>query len=96
MRAGQDCAKHESVKYKRKEYVRGDVYTNTLEGYYSIFKRGMVGTYQHCGERYLQRYVSEFEFRYNGRKLNDDERRNEALKDISSKRLTYRWMNKAA
>src|ERR1019366_6591940 len=49
------------------EYVRGDVHTNTLEGYYSIFKRGMNGIYQHCSERHLHRYVAEFDFRYNNR-----------------------------
>ena len=93
---GKEYESHDSVNHKRKEYVRGDIYTNTLEGYYSIFKRGMIGTYQHCGESHLQRYVSEFDFRYNGRNLNDNERRDAALKGIEGKRLTYRRTNKAA
>jgi hypothetical protein len=49
------------------EYVRGDVYTNTIEGYFSIFKRGMKGVYQHCGEKHLHRYLAELDFRYNHR-----------------------------
>ena len=56
----------------------------------------MIGTYQHCGESHLQRYVTEFDFRYNGRKLNDNERRGAALRGIESKRLTYRRINTAA
>ncbi len=93
---GEEFNRHEKVNHARNEYVRGDVYTNTLEGYYSIFKRGMIGTYQHCGESHLQRYVTEFDFRYNGRNLNDNERRDAALKGIEGKRLTYRRTNKAA
>ena len=56
----------------------------------------MIGTYQHCGESDLQRYVTEFDFRYNGRKLNDNERRDAALRGIEGKRLTYRRINTAA
>jgi len=93
---GAEYDRHEKVNHKHKEYVRGDAYTNTLEGFYSIFKRGMSGTYQHCGESHLQRYVTEFDFRYNGRKLNDNERRDAALRGIEGKRLTYRRINTAA
>jgi len=93
---GAEYDRHETVNHKAKEYVRGNVYTNTLEGYYSIFKRGMRGVYQHCGEQHLQRYVTEFDFRYNGRNLNDNERRDRALKGISGKRLTYRRTLQAA
>ncbi len=93
---GPEFNRHSKVHHAAGQYVKGDTYTNTLEGYYSIFKRGMVGTYQHCGESHLQRYVSEFDFRYNGRKLNDNERRDAALKGISGKRLTYRRINNAA
>jgi hypothetical protein len=64
---GDHFASHESVSHKADEYVRGDVHTNTVEGYYSIFKRGMKGVYQHCSERHLHRYLSEFDFRYNNR-----------------------------
>ena len=96
IRVGEEYQSHQSVNHGRHEYVRGEVYTNTLEGYYSIFKRGMRGTYQHCSEAHLQRYVTEFDFRYNGRHLNDNERRDAALRGISGKRLTYRRINKAA
>ena len=61
-----------------------------------VDQSGMRGTYQHCSESHLQRYVTEFDFRYNGRKLNDNERRDAALRGISGKRLTYRRINKAA
>lgn len=54
--------------------MRGDVHTNTIEGYFSIFKRGMKGVYQHCSEKNLHRYLAEFEFRYNTRKIADSER----------------------
>ena len=93
---GPEFAKHQKVHHARGEYVRDDVYTNTLEGFYSIFKRGMRGVYQHCGEQHLQRYVTEFDFRYNHREVNDNERREVVLKNISGKRLTYRRISKAA
>lgn len=60
-------AGHESVKHSRKEYVRGDVHSNTIENGFSVFKRGMRGTYQHCAEKHLHRYLAEFDFRYNRR-----------------------------
>ena len=90
---GREFARHDSVKHKEDEYVRGDAHTNTAEGFFSIFKRGMTGTYQHCNERHLHRYLSEFDFRYSNRmKLGiDDVARTEiALKGIVGKRLTYR------
>jgi transposase-like protein len=90
---GKRFAKHESVNHSKKEYARGDVTTNTVEGYFSIFKRGMVGIYQHCGEQHLQRYLTEFDFRYSNRValgINDDARAQIALKGIEGKRLTYR------
>jgi transposase-like protein len=86
-------ASHETVKHTAKEYVRGDVHTNSAEGYFSIFKRGMRGVYQHCGEKHLHRYLAEFDFRYNHRiKLgySDGERAALAVKGIAGKRLTYR------
>ena len=70
-----------------------DVHTNSVEGYFSIFKRGMRGVYQHCGEKHLHRYLAEFDFRYNHRvKLgfNDGERAALAVKEAAGKRLTYR------
>ena len=60
-------ADHQTVNHGRGEYVRGDVHTNTVEGYFSIFKRGMKGVYQHCSEKHLHRYLSEFDFRYSNR-----------------------------
>jgi transposase-like protein len=90
-------AQHESVDHN-KEFVRDGVHTNTLEGFFSVFKRGMVGTYQHCGEQHLQRYLAEFDFRMNYRVkmgYSDDMRADVALKGISGKRLTYRRTNAA-
>lgn len=89
---GKEFATHERVNHGQKEYARGDVTTNTIESVFSIFKRGMHGTYQHCDERHLHRYLAEFDFRYNNRTalgVNDTERAAKALKGISGKRLTY-------
>ncbi|MEX0802029.1 MAG: IS1595 family transposase [Candidatus Binatia bacterium] len=85
--------RHETVKHSRKEYVRDDIHTNSAEGYFSIFKRGMRGVYQHCREKHLHRYLAEFDFRYNNRialGINDGERAALAVKGIEGKRLTYR------
>ena len=73
-----------------KEYARGDVTTNSVKGFFSIFKRGMKGDYQHCREKHLHRYLAEFDFRYNARKVTDAERALLALEGIKGKRLTYR------
>lgn len=84
---------HETVAHKRREYARGPVHTNTIEGYFSILKRGLIGTYHHVSEAHLQRYVTEFDFRYNNRSamgINDDQRANAVLAEIAGKRLTYR------
>lgn len=93
---GDHFASHESVSHKADEYVRGDVYTNTIEGYFSIFKRGMKGVYQHCDEKHLHRYLAEFDFRYSNRVrlgVDDVQRAELALKGIVGKRLTYRTTN---
>lgn len=87
---------HGTVRHSIDEYVRGADTTNTVEGFFSIFKRGMVGIYQHCGEQHLQRYVTEFDFRYNHRKVSDAERTVAALKGAEGKRLTYRRTNRKA
>jgi transposase-like protein len=87
---------HESVDHSTFEWARGDVHTNTLEGFFSIFKRGMVGTYQHCKSGHLHRYLAEFDFRYNNRMklgIDDTDRTMHAMKGISGKRLTYRQPN---
>lgn len=91
--AGREFASHETVNHSKKEYARGDVTTNTVEGYFSIFKRGMTGVYQHCGEQHLQRYLAEFDFRYSHRKargFTDADRAVIAIKGAEGKRLTYR------
>lgn len=89
---GREMSGHKVVKHGLNEYVKDGATTNTVEGYYSIFKKGMKGIYQHCDERHLHRYVAEFDFRYNNRAalgVDDDGRTREALKGISGKRLTY-------
>ncbi|HEX3943515.1 MAG TPA: IS1595 family transposase, partial [Rhizomicrobium sp.] len=86
-------ASHESVNHRSEEYVRGDTYTNNAEGYFSVFKKGMKGIYQHCSEKHLHRYLAEFDFRYNHRVANgvdDATRAAIALKGAAGKRLTYR------
>jgi transposase-like protein len=90
---GRWFAGHGTVNHGVHEYVRGDIHTNTVEGYYSIFKRGMKGVYQFCSEKHLHRYLAEFDFRYNNRVrlgVDDEARTNRALKGIAGKRLTYR------
>jgi transposase-like protein len=90
---GRDFASHDTVNHSKDEYVRGSIHTNTVEGYYSIFKRGMKGVYQHCSEKHLHRYLSEFDFRYSNRValgVNDGERADIAIKGAAGKRLTYR------
>lgn len=94
-----DFGNHETVNHTRKEYARGDVTTNKVEGYFSIFKRSMRGTYQHCAEKHLHRYLSEFDFRYSNRialGINDEARAGRALKCIARKYLTYRRTDSAA
>ncbi len=89
-KVGQQFASHEVVNHSAGEYSRGNAHTNTIEGFFSILKRGLVGTFHHVGEQHLQRYVHEFDFRYNTRKVSDAERSENALKGITGKRLTYR------
>jgi transposase-like protein len=93
-------AKHETVNHSKEEYARyeGDrlISTNTVEGYYSIFKRGMKGVYQHCKEKHLHRYLSEFDFRYSNRialGVDDVARAERALKGVRGKRLMYKTVN---
>ena len=92
--AGRDFASHGVVRHSAKEYsCFGGIHTNTIEGYFSLLKRGLVGTFHHVGEQHLHRYVTEFDFRYNHRAkpgFTDSERADVALKSISGKRLTYR------
>ena len=89
---------HDRIDHSNDEYVRHEegrpvIHTNTVEGYFSIFKRGMRGTYQHCKEKHLHRYLAEFDFRYNNRSslgVEDVARATKAVKGAKGKRLTYR------
>jgi transposase-like protein len=96
--AGHDTVHHASEEYARQSDEPGYVITtNTVEGFYSIFKRGMKGVYQHCSEKHLHRYLAEFDFRYSNRVargINDVARADRALKGIVGKRLTYRTPNR--
>jgi transposase-like protein len=93
-------ASHEFTTHGRGEYVRdGYIHTNTVEGFYSVFKRGMIGVYQHCGEAHLHRYTAEFDFRHNNRVklgIDDATRADIALKGVVGKRLTYRTVGGAS
>jgi len=85
-------AQHESVDHSKFEWARGDVHTNTLEGFFSVFKRGIVGIYQHVDKKHFDRYLAEFDFRQNTRVklgINDEQRTEIALKGAKGKRLTY-------
>jgi len=98
---GRDFADHSTVNHGKEEYVsRTDptVHTNTIEGYFSVFKRGMRGVYQHCSKKHVHRYVAEFDFRYSERKasgVNDIVRADTLLKGVVGKRLTYQTAGRA-
>jgi hypothetical protein len=99
-KVGADFARHDTVDHSKDEYARRDggttITTNTIESYFSAFKRGMRGTYQHCAEKHLHRYLADFDFRYNNRValgVGDTSRANELAKGIVGKRLTYRRPN---
>ena len=88
---GTEYVGHGVVTHSKGEYVRAGVFhTNTIEGYFSLLKRGIIGVYHHVSKAHLQRYCTEFDFRYNTRKLNDFERAEESLLGAVGKRLTYR------
>ncbi len=100
---GEEFASHRTVKHTAGEYVRYDgetvIHTNTIENVFSVLKRGMRGTYQHCGEAHLHRYLAEFQFRYNHRSglgIEDTERVEQIAKQAHGKRLTYRRIGEAA
>jgi transposase-like protein len=85
-------ADHSVVNHYFEEWVRGEAYTNTIEGFFSIFKRGMRGVYQFCSEKHLHRYLAEFDFRYSNRQAtgcNDEQRASRILQGVIGKRLTY-------
>lgn len=91
---GKQYASHNVVNHTGKEYVRYEphmvVSTNTIEGFFSILKRGVYGTFHNVSKKHLHRYLSEFEFRYNTRQLHDGERVIAAIKNGEGKRLMYR------
>jgi transposase-like protein len=91
-------ASHESVDHSKFEWTRGEVHTNTLEGFFSVLKRGLVGVYQHVDKRHLDRYLAEFDFRQNNRErlgINDTQRAEIALKGVVGKRLTHETVDRA-
>ena len=97
-RIGKEFARHETVDHGKDEYVRGDAYSNTVEGYFSVLKRGLIGTFHHVSQAHLHRYLAEFDFRYNRRaalKIGDAERHDMLLAAIGGKRLTYRRIGEA-
>ena len=107
-RPGRTMAEHDSVNHRAEEYARYEktkdgkeklITTNTVESYFSVFKRGMRGTYQHCSEKYLQRYLSEFDFRYSNRAalgVDDAERTTRAIRGATGRRLLYRQPRRIA
>jgi transposase-like protein len=86
---GEEFAAHDTVSHKWGEYARGDVYTNTAESFFSLLKRGVIGTFHHVSRKHLHRYVSEFEFRWNTRRMDDGARLRELVQSGEGKRLTY-------
>lgn len=93
LHVGKEFARHETVRHGIEEYVRGEVHTNTIEGYFSLLKRGINGTYHHVSQQHLKRYLGEFDFRYNERiamGVDDQMRADKAIKGIVGKRLMYR------
>ncbi|MDP1700851.1 MAG: IS1595 family transposase [Aestuariivirga sp.] len=95
---GKEFAGHHTVVHTHNEYVRGNVHTNTVENVWSVFKRGMKGIYQHCGEAHLPRYLAEFDFRYNRRSslgISDTERAHDAIRGAARRRLMYRQASEA-
>ena len=93
------AAEHEAVDHSKFEWARGDVHTNTLEGFFTIFKRGIIGVYQHIDAKHFDRYLAEFDFRMNTRAklgINDVQRDAIAVKGAAGKRLTYQTTNSEA
>lgn len=86
----KEFASHQVVNHGRGEYVNGNAYTNTAEGWFSLLKRGVTGTFHHVSEEHLDRYVDEFAFRYNRRKMTDGERAVSAISNVEGRRLYYK------
>jgi ISXO2-like transposase domain len=95
-RARHGSPDHHSVNHSIGEYVRGDIHTNTIEGNFSIMKRGITGVYHHVSPRHLKRYLAEYDFRYNERSaltVTDAERATKAVQGVVGKRMTYQQTN---
>lgn len=90
----RDYASHQTFQHGRGEYVRGEVYTNTLEGCFALMKRWITGAFHHVSEKHLDRYIDEFVFRWNSRKVKDSERTAETIRQVGNKRLTYEDLKK--
>jgi hypothetical protein len=81
---------HFAVAHAKGEYVRGRVHSNTIEGFFSLFKRGIIGTFHHIGTEHLEKYADEFAFRYTHRHISDGARAEQLFKGTEGKRLTYK------
>ena len=84
-----DFPKHEIINHSTKIYVDGNIHTNTVEGFFSLLKRGLNGTFHHISEQHLPLYLNEFDFKYNNRKISDFERTQKAIECVEGKRLMY-------
>jgi hypothetical protein len=93
---GKEFARHETINHSDDEYVRGDVYTNTAECRFSLMKRAVYGAHHSISEAHLPRYLAEWDFKWNTRKMKDGERAARALKGAEGKRLTYRQPRQTA
>jgi transposase-like protein len=95
-KAAKGFKSHETVNHHIREYARGDVTTNSAEGYFSLLKRGVVGTFHHVSKKHLPLYLAEFDHRYSNRKITDGERTIESLLKMEGKRLTYKPLKSEA
>jgi transposase-like protein len=86
---GDEFAGHETVTHSEREYARGDVWTNTVESFFALLKRGVIGTFHNVSRKHLHRYASEFEFRWNTRKMDDGQRLGALIRRADGRRLTY-------
>jgi transposase-like protein len=87
---GKEFAKHHALLHAGRQYAKGDIHSNSAENFFSILKRGVIGTYHHWSETHIHRYLAEFDFRYSTKDISDRERADVALKGAFGKRLTYR------
>jgi hypothetical protein len=101
--AAKEFAEHQSVRHSMGEYVKWDengaIHNNSCESYFSVFKRGMKGVYQHCSEKHLHRYLAEFDYRHNNRTalgVDDEQRAETVIAQVVGKRLTYKAADRPA